>query len=171
MTRKTVATILLVLTTLAILVVTTVPNTYARGKLYWLNVIPLRSVRALLRCVFEPCDRPLRWVLFGLVENVINLALFLPFGALTSFALRPERRGVWSRVLISCAGGLALSVGIEMVQFVLSSRTTDIDDVIFNSLGALSGALLGQLCAVVLRYLRSNRPEGPNFPENTLRNC
>jgi glycopeptide antibiotics resistance protein len=161
MTRKAVATILLVLTTLAILVVTTVPNTHAGGRLHKVNAIPFRSVRALLRCVAESCDRPLRRVLDGFVENTINLVLFLPFGALTGFVLRSERRGVWSRVWRSFGGGLALSVGIEMVQFVLPSRTTDIDDVIFNGLGALLGALLEQPCAIVARYLANKRRSAP----------
>ena len=67
-----------------------------------------------------------------------NIVWFLPFGYLLR-RLRPAY-GV-ARVLLY---SILLSVGIEVVQWVLLSGISDIDDVIFNALGGVFGWLLGK---------------------------
>lgn len=62
-----------------------------------------------------------------------NLVWFLPLGFLLRL-LRPES-GAGRAALYS----LAVSVGIEILQWVLLSGISDIDDVIFNVLGGILG--------------------------------
>lgn len=61
-----------------------------------------------------------------------NIALFLPVGWV-AHAWTGSRR---TALLI----GVAFSCGIEIAQFVLAAGYSDIDDVLFNSLGAFLGA-------------------------------
>ena len=62
-----------------------------------------------------------------------NIVWFLPYGFLRR--LLWPKTGFWR----TAAEALALSVGIEVLQWVLCSGISDIDDVIFN----LSGGCLG----------------------------
>ena len=62
-------------------------------------------------------------------HTVGNLLWFAPLGWL----LRRRKPGA------ALLAGAALSAGIELMQFLLMTGVTDIDDVIFNALGALLG--------------------------------
>lgn len=84
-------------------------------------------------------------------EAVGNVGLFLPFGSLLCLGLRRRRYGPWLCVLLAALAGLVFSLGIEMAQFRMSTRYTDIDDVILNG----SGALLGAILALALRQRRA----------------
>ncbi|MES9682703.1 hypothetical protein CN514_24420 [Bacillus sp. AFS001701] len=59
-----------------------------------------------------------------------NIILFVPFG----FILTSIKRS--KKVILM---GLFLSVSIEVVQFMMSLRTSDIDDVILNTIGTYIG--------------------------------
>ena len=59
-----------------------------------------------------------------------NIILFLPFG----FILTSIKRS--KKVILM---GLFLSLSIEVVQFMMSLRTSDIDDVILNTIGTYIG--------------------------------
>lgn len=65
-----------------------------------------------------------------------NIAWFVPFGFLVP--LIRQRRGFLATVM----GGALLSVMIETVQFFIGTGVTDIDDVIFNTIGTIIGYLL-----------------------------
>ena len=78
-----------------------------------------------------------RWVL---VTVVANLALYVPLGA--GLAWRFGLRIRWI-VLI----GLLLTVAAETSQAFAPDRTSDINDVLLNTLGALLGALAGTWAA------------------------
>lgn len=69
-----------------------------------------------------------------------NLLWFLPMGFFLR-KLRPTWR--WYRI---AAVSLAVSLGIEVLQWVLLSGISDIDDVIFNVLGGIIGWNLAQGC-------------------------
>ena len=77
------------------------------------------------------------WLMIG------NVAAFMPFGLLAPLALRPLRPTV---ALVAAA--TALSVAIELGQLFISLavgyayRSTDVDDVILNVLGAALGYAL-----------------------------
>ena len=105
------------------------------------NLTPLehhgRALQALLR---EPANRDV--ILRYLVTDVLgNVLLFLPLGFVSAGALG-KRRAALPRLSAAFGFGLVLSVAIEAVQLLVPGRATDVDDVIFNVLGALVGAAL-----------------------------
>ncbi|WP_407920522.1 VanZ family protein [Gottfriedia acidiceleris] len=59
-----------------------------------------------------------------------NIILFVPFGFILTSIKRSKKV-----ILI----GLFLSASIEVVQFMMSFRTSDIDDVILNTIGTYIG--------------------------------
>ncbi|MFJ4715662.1 VanZ family protein [Streptomyces sp. NPDC088785] len=66
-----------------------------------------------------------------------NAAMFVPLGILTSAS---ARRPSTPRATLLCA---ALSVSVELAQLVMAAgRVVDVDDVLFNTAGALLGAAL-----------------------------
>ncbi len=68
-------------------------------------------------------------------ENVLgNAALFLPSGIVLPLVY-PKLDRFW-KVL---AAGAGLSLSIELLQLPFAARTTDIDDLIFNTLGVAVG--------------------------------
>lgn len=87
-------------------------------------------------------------ILYYLVSDVLgNVLLFVPLGVVLAGALagRRDRSGASERSaalrLFGATGlGVLLSVAIEVVQLRIPGRATDVDDVIFNALGALVGA-------------------------------
>jgi glycopeptide antibiotics resistance protein len=80
-----------------------------------------------------------------LLEAAANMLLFVPFGA--ALSLRGLSIG-------KAAGyGLVLSVAVEGIQWLLiPGRTTSLDDVVLNTLGAVVGhALLTRLLPMRMR--------------------
>ena len=66
-------------------------------------------------------------------EHLMNVAVFVPIGLMLSFVLKGVR---WWKVLIV---GVAISVCVEVLQYVLMRGYGEVDDVIHNSLGCLTG--------------------------------
>lgn len=71
--------------------------------------------------------------LFGIVNIAGNVFMFLPLGLLLPLLWSSFRR--WWKTLLA---GLGLSLVIELWQLFIS-RGTDVDDLIFNAMGALLG--------------------------------
>ena len=69
-----------------------------------------------------------------LVENVMNVVVFVPIGILLGSLIRV--RGSW---LITLAVGLGISVSIEAMQYFLKRGFAELDDVIHNTVGCLIG--------------------------------
>ncbi|MFF2877771.1 VanZ family protein [Gottfriedia sp. NPDC057991] len=65
-----------------------------------------------------------------IVNTLGNILLFVPFGVILTSIKR-------SKIIIII--GLFLSVSIEVVQLMMSYRTSDIDDVILNTIGTYIG--------------------------------
>lgn len=102
------------------------------------NLKPLehhgRALQALFR---EPPNRDV--ILYYLVSDVLgNVLLFLPVGLVVAGAL--GGRAPVHRLAGAVGFGLVLSTTIEGLQLLVPGRATDVDDVIFNALGALVGA-------------------------------
>ena len=76
---------------------------------------------------------------FGpLFEYAGNTAFFIPFGMLVFGLCRSLPR--------TAAWGFGLSLALEIVQYSFALGRTDIDDLLFNTLGAFIGAACARLC-------------------------
>lgn len=86
-----------------------------------------------------------------------NIAAFIPFGILLPMIVRTR----WSFAFVAIAA-LGLSAAIELGQLAISVwlgyayRSTDIDDIILNTLGALVG-YLGFVAVTILEAVRPGR--------------
>ena len=76
-----------------------------------------------------------------------NFAFFVPFGVLLYVLLRNSRRVAWRRHTVArvVVAGALFSLTIEICQYVFALGYSDIDDLIFNTLGALTGAVIARL--------------------------
>lgn len=68
-----------------------------------------------------------------LVENIMNVVVFIPVGLLLGFAFK--RMTWWKNLLIGCG----FSVTIEIFQFCMKRGFSEVDDVMHNTLGCLIG--------------------------------
>lgn len=78
---------------------------------------------------------------YSLFDVVVNLLAYLPLGLLLGLTLRAHYAAGRS-VLLATLGGLALSAAMEYAQMYLPSRTSSNMDILANTLGTVSGALL-----------------------------
>ncbi len=86
------------------------------------------------------------WQTYSLIDAVVNLLAYLPFGVLAGLVLR-LRFGAWASVLLATLCGLALSTAMEYAQMYLPMRTSSNFDLLTNSSGTLAGALLAATIA------------------------
>ena len=68
-----------------------------------------------------------------LVENIMNVVVFVPVGLLLSIAFK--QMILWKAVLIGC--GIAIT--IESLQFFFMRGFSEVDDVMHNTVGCLIG--------------------------------
>ncbi len=75
-------------------------------------------------------------------DTILNIGLFIPLGASTclTFANHWKRR---TALTIAVIHGFALSFCVEVLQFYTADRYSSVADILFNTVGALAGALLG----------------------------
>lgn len=83
----------------------------------------------------------------SLTLSLLNVLLFIPFGLSISL-LWPRRRGLF----LNASLGLGFSLLIELSQ-LLNHRSSDIDDIILNALGAVIGYALFSL--ILRRFVRT----------------
>lgn len=74
-------------------------------------------------------------------ELISNVVAFVPLGVLLGVVL--VRTSLWWKLGIACL----VSVALETTQYVLAIGTTDITDVISNTLGALVGLVVYEVAA------------------------
>ncbi|MFB4162029.1 VanZ family protein [Geomicrobium sp. JSM 1781026] len=93
------------------------------------NLTPVRSIYRI--AVFSPeWVAPVR-ILIG------NIIMFMPLGFFLPLLFR-QVRTILRIVLV----GLFVSLWIEVMQFLLTYRVADVDDLILNVIGAFSGGVL-----------------------------
>lgn len=105
----------------------------------WVNVVPFSTIIDQLRLASPGTARQL----FG------NLGLLLPLGLFGPVVVRSLRS--LGRLALTA---VAVSVAIELVQMVgtlvrVLDRSVDIDDVILNTVGALTGWLLWRVASAL----------------------
>ena len=117
-TAETVAWVLV----LAAVFCVTILKAHVDGGPFWSAAVQTR--RELRLIPLEEFHRPSVW--YGPWLNLVgNVALFAPVGFLA------RRRAV--------SAGFALSALVEVTQFVTASGYSDVDDIMFNTLGAALG--------------------------------
>lgn len=95
--------------------------------------------------------RPFLYMFSDLDNTLLNVLLFIPLGFFLTI-LWLSFRSVFHTVVV----GLAFSLVIELLQ-LFAYRTTDINDLMTNTLGTLLGYLLGRLFTHVLPYWQPDR--------------
>lgn len=78
-----------------------------------------------------------------------NIVWFIPIGIFIPI-LGKKNRGFWRVVLI----GALISVSIEIFQFILRTGISDINDVIFNTIGTAIGFMLYFICHIVKKHIK-----------------
>ncbi len=133
--------ILLVLATVAIAIATLWLSGRAYSKV---DPVPFHQLKVLEQRLTEgPVSFP---TFVALVSPMLfNVLLFLPWGFLMFVALDTPDRPAAQSYLLTLLLGMGLSAAVEMAQYFLPTRVTDINDVIWNSVGAVAGAVLGHL--------------------------
>lgn len=111
-----------------------------------------KMINRVTRVNTVPLEAARKWIEYGawwhLFYNVIgNCLWFMPFGFLMP-AIYPEYR---NHGWIVTFMGMSVSMLIEVLQFVLCTGVTDIDDVIFNTIGTLIGYLIWLMVEVFTR--------------------
>ena len=86
-------------------------------------------------------------------SNFMNAALFYPAGLL-AVTLLPKKWPAWGRCLLVVLLLCAMSAGIEFLQYRFSLGQVEIDDVIHNTLGALTGSAVGLLVPYLFRVIK-----------------
>jgi len=107
------------------------------------NYVPLRHHLAALHCVLNDCPAAGAALEYLLVDVVGNTLLFIPVGLAFVGALPLAGRA--ARYLGAVLAAMLFSSAIEVAQLFMPSRATDVDDVLFNTAGAMLGALLALL--------------------------
>jgi glycopeptide antibiotics resistance protein len=108
--------------------------------LLWMTLRPNPTVAENLAALTEPAaDRGISpHVLISLAGNIV---VFMPLGAALVFALGDK--SARQRLLLATLVGAGLSLGIELVQMTIPSRVTAVDDLLLNTIGTATGALVG----------------------------
>ncbi len=75
-----------------------------------------------------------------------NMVWFVPMGALLPLI---GRRWRFSATVLA---GMCVSAGIEILQWFLRTGVTDIDDVLFNALGAAAGFILCKCACAIKKF-------------------
>ena len=103
------------------------------------NVVPFASIADYVSSSASETRR------FAFAEVAGNIALFVPLG----FYLALTRRGsgLGQRVGVIAA----VSVCVEVLQYVLAVGVSDMDDVILNAVGGLVGLLVYRLARWIVR--------------------
>jgi glycopeptide antibiotics resistance protein len=142
LTRSFLLDLALGATVLGILLVTLSPKPNPSPRL---DLIPLHP---LWNAVVGTVDATRVITLFG-----ANLLLFVPFGLLLPLRWQQLDRA-WIVVLTSAA----FSGGIEVLQYVMQwGRVTQLDDVIFNTLGGFAGWAIVRMAHLARDRLRPAR--------------
>lgn len=136
-------------TTIALLVFVTVMialvTLWASGKAYTkVDSVPFHEFRVLQQKLSQgPVSFP---TVVALISPIIlNVLLFLPWGFFAFLVLDTPSRPASQSHLLTVLLAIGLSLTVEGTQYFLPNRVTDINDVIWNSTGALVGAFFGHL--------------------------
>jgi glycopeptide antibiotics resistance protein len=150
-TRREILLLTFVLYLLCLATLTLTPNRGARARAEATREIELQPNPASLTCSSAILPKTPNARMFCVQNTAGNVFLFFPLGVFLPLVWRQIRfrRGIQI--------ALALSIGIELVQYVSRYRSADVNDVILNAVGACLGLVLLYL----LRQRQSSRAVSP----------
>ena len=133
--------ILLLAVTVAIVAVTIWSTGASYAKL---DPLPFDDLRHLVHRIHR---RPVSTHILSVivVPIVANVLLFVPWGFLMFIALYTMNRPTVQTYVLTILLGFTFTASIEAWQYFLPSRVADVNDVIWNTLGTVLGAVLGHL--------------------------
>lgn len=136
-----VTIIALLLVTVAIISITV----WSSGKSYTkVDPLPFDDLRHLFhRVEHRPVSTQILAVI--IVPIIGNILLFVPWGFLMFIALYSVDRPTVQTYVLTILLGFTFTIVIEAWQYFLPSRVADINDVIWNTLGTVLGAILGHM--------------------------
>jgi len=139
--RKPITILLLLIVTVSIIGITI----WTSGKSYSkVDPIPFEEIRHLMRRVeHRPVSTQIMAVI--VVPIIANVLLFVPWGFFTFIALYTNNRPTVQTYVLTILLGMSLTLGIEAWQYFLPSRVADVNDVIWNTVGTIAGAMLGHM--------------------------
>lgn len=88
-------------------------------------------------------------------SNFMNAALFYP-GGLLLISLLPKKWYGWCKCILVAVLFMAMSIGIEYVQYRYGLGNCEIDDVIHNAIGALLGGIATMALPPILNWFLEN---------------
>ena len=141
--RRPTTVFLLVIVTAAIIAMTL----WISGKSYSkMDPRPFDDVQHLAKLLTSPRRQvSMHTVAVIVVPIVANILLFVPWGFLLFIVLYTIERPTMQTYVLTILLGLTFTCAIEAWQYFLPSRVADINDIIWNTLGTLGGAILGHL--------------------------
>jgi glycopeptide antibiotics resistance protein len=104
------------------------------------NLVPFRKHMAAAHRLLSGGPAAIDAARFLFIDVLGNVAVFFPIGLSLAGALGyllPRHR-VWATIAL----GATLSISIELIQLSIPGHATDVDDVLFNTIGAALGAVL-----------------------------
>lgn len=110
------------------------PGTAAGSSLHQVNLIPFRTIFYYIGTALQGGATGLRQAFANIAGNVI---LFLPFGYFMAIFFSGLRSRLRTALVTAC-----FSAMIEILQFILHVGSSDVDDVLLNTLGGLLGFML-----------------------------
>src|SRR5512141_499473 len=137
--KRPVTVVLLLLVT-AVIIAATIAST---GKSYEkVDPVPFEHLRQLAHRLEH---RAVSTQIFAVIVMPVlaNVLLFVPWGFLMFIALYTVDRPTVQTYVLTILLGFTFTLAVEAWQYFLPSRVADINDVIWNSLGTILGALLG----------------------------
>ncbi len=139
--KRPITIILLILVTAGIAATTI----WTSGRSYTkVDPLPFDDIRNLAQRLG---NRPISTQILAviIVPIIGNIILFVPWGFLMFIALYSVERPTVQTYVLTILLGFTLTLAIEAWQYFLPSRVADINDVIWNTAGTITGAILGHM--------------------------
>jgi glycopeptide antibiotics resistance protein len=105
-----------------------------------INLIPLTEHGRALACLVSGECAPRQAFWFLLIDVLGNILVFIPLGI--GLAGIVYSNNPWQTIRRATLGGFLVSLTIELTQLTIPSRATDVDDLIFNTVGTMLGAII-----------------------------
>lgn len=84
---------------------------------------------------------------------LFNVLMFVPFGLTLPFLLHRQKHNI----ILSLLFTFLISLSIELIQLIFHLGTFEIDDLIFNTLGSLSGMLGYYMYLLIMKFKMPNK--------------